>query len=103
MIVRRIGVLSLGKIMGLLYGLLGLLIGAIVAVFSLFGAAIGSMTAQHGHAEPVIGALFGVGAVVFLPILYGIMGALAGFVTAALYNLVAGAVGGLRLDVTDLP
>ena len=43
--------------------------------------------------------VFGVGAVVILPIVYGILGAIFGALTAALYNLVAGMAGGLRLDV----
>ena len=40
MILRRVGVLSLGKFMGFLYGLLGLLIGAVVSLVSLLGLAV---------------------------------------------------------------
>ncbi len=39
MILRRVGVLSLGKFMGFLSGLMGLLIGAVVSLFSLLGFA----------------------------------------------------------------
>jgi hypothetical protein len=41
----------------------------------------------------------GVGAVVILPILYGVLGAIFGALTAAFYNLVAGISGGLSLEV----
>ena len=46
-----------------------------------------------------MGAVFGVGAIVILPIVYGILGAIFGALTAAFYNLVAGMAGGLSLDV----
>jgi hypothetical protein len=41
----------------------------------------------------------GVGAIVFFPILYGVMGFIATLIMAALYNVIAGAVGGVEMDV----
>jgi uncharacterized membrane protein len=55
--------------------------------------------AGDSDAPAFMGALFGVGAIVFLPIMYGAIGACAGAIGAAIYNLVAGAVGGLELDL----
>lgn len=95
MTVRRIGVLSLAKIMGALYTGIGLVIGAFIALFSLFGAAIGAGDSP----EAWMGAFFGIGAIVFLPIFYGLLGFVAGLLGAALYNLAAGFMGGLELDV----
>jgi hypothetical protein len=43
--------------------------------------------------------VFGVGAVFLLPIVYGIMGFLGGVITAVIYNLAAGAVGGLEVEL----
>ncbi|MEK6374241.1 MAG: hypothetical protein AABO58_16260 [Acidobacteriota bacterium] len=43
--------------------------------------------------------LFGAAAVVALPIFYGILGFIMTLIMAALYNLVAGWVGGVELDV----
>jgi hypothetical protein len=43
--------------------------------------------------------LFGVGAVILLPLFYGLMGFLMGMLTAALYNLIAGWLGGVELEV----
>jgi hypothetical protein len=91
--VKRIGVSSLGKIMGVLYAFLGFIIGAFLALFSLVGAALAP------RSMGAFGALFGVGAIVALPIIYGILGFLAGCITAFLYNLVAGWVGGLEMDL----
>jgi hypothetical protein len=47
-----------------------------------------------------MGAVFGVGAVVILPIFYGVMGGLMGLLMAWLYNLVAGFVGGVEIRTT---
>ncbi len=98
MMLRRIGVLSLAKIMGCVYGGLGLIFGAILAVLSLFGAAIGS--AASGSGEAWFGAIFGVGAIIFLPLLYGFFGFLGGLISGSIYNLAARLVGGVELDLS---
>ncbi len=95
MIIRRIGPLSLAKLMGVLYALMGLIIGAIISVVSLVGGAF--MASQEGGAFG--GMLFGAAAVVVLPIFYGCLGFVMTLIAAALYNLVAGWVGGVELDV----
>ena len=41
----------------------------------------------------------GVGAIVFFPILYGCMGFVATLIGAWLYNVVAGLVGGIEMDL----
>lgn len=93
MIVRRIGPLSLAKIAGLLYGLMGLLFGAVISLFSLVGGAFASD--DMGFA----GFLFGAAAVIVLPIFYGVLGFVMSLIGAALYNLAAGWIGGVELDV----
>lgn len=97
MIIRRIGVLSVAKMMGALYGLMGLIFGAIIALFSLVGAGFGM--ANDDAASGILGAMFGVGAVIFLPIFYGVLGAIFGALTAFLYNIVSGMAGGVELEV----
>lgn len=46
MVVKKFGVLSAGKVLGALYALLGLIVGAFTALFSLLGAAIGAADAE---------------------------------------------------------
>jgi hypothetical protein len=100
MVITKIGALSLGKVMGVTYALLGLLIGGCFALISLAGAGIAS-AAEEGHGAPAfIGAMFGVGAVIFLPIFYGVMGFLSGLIGAVIYNAVAGMIGGVELDIS---
>jgi len=97
MTLKHVGVLSVGKVSGMLYGLLGLIIGIIFALFSLLG--VGIAITQTGDSTALFGALFGVGAVILMPLFYGIMGFIMGVIMAALYNLVAGWVGGIELHL----
>lgn len=96
MVVRRVGAVSLAKVFGVLYCLLGLIIGGFFALFSLLGAGIG---AASGSDQAWFGALFGVGAIIFFPILYGVIGFIAWWIGGALYNFVAGMVGGVVVEL----
>lgn len=98
MVIRKIGVASAAKVFGTLYALWGFIFGAIVAMIALAGAGIGAATSED-QLPSWLGAMFGVGAIVVLPIVYGVMGAIFGALTAAFYNVVAGMAGGLSLDV----
>lgn len=93
MIIKRIDPVSAAKVAAVLYGGMGFIFGAFMAVMSL--AASGAAAERPG---PPFGALFGVGAVVVLPILYGGMGAVMSLIAAFLYNLVAGLIGGIRIE-----
>jgi len=96
LVVRRIGVVSLAKIQGVLYALLGLIIGALFSLLALVGSAIRSESSGSGFA-----ALFGVAAIVVFPILYGVLGFIFGLIMGGLYNLVAGMVGGVEIEGTE--
>ena len=98
MVIQRIGVLSLGKITGALYGGLGLIIGAVVSLVSFFGAAF-SQSAGDQPGGAFIAMFFGMGAVILLPLLYGVMGFVGGLLSALIYNLAASVAGGLELEV----
>jgi hypothetical protein len=97
MIVRRIGPWSVGRVYGAMLAAMGLLFGGCIALLSLVGVGIA------GHNDPNVpawvGAALGLGAVIALPIFYGVMGLVMGALMAALYNLFAGVVGGIDLDV----
>jgi hypothetical protein len=97
MVLKRVGVGSAAKISAALYAAMGFIVGAIFALISLLGASFSSMAGEDAPA--FVGALFGVGAIVILPIFYGALGACVGAIGAGIYNLVAGAVGGLEVDL----
>ena len=94
MIVKRIGPLSVGKVAGTLYAVLGVLIGGVFSLIAMAGGMASDTAGASG-----MGALIGVGAIVFFPILYGGLGFLFTMLAAALYNIVAGMVGGIELDM----
>jgi hypothetical protein len=95
--IRRIQPLPLAKISGVFNLVLGLVVGLI---FSLVGLAVpafgGAPAAQQ---MPGWSLFFGVGAIVFLPVLYGAFGFLSGLIGAAFYNALAKFVGGIVIEV----
>ena len=95
-IVKSVGVLSFAKIMGLIYGCLGLIF---IPFFLLLGIA-GSFAGDEKN--PFAGAV-GIALAVFAPILYGLMGFVIGAIGALLYNLFARLVGGFGLELTLQP
>jgi len=96
MVLRRVGVLSAGKILGAMYVVLGLFFGGIFTLMSLIGAT--AMMAEGG--EGALGSvLFGVGAIIIFPIFYGVMGFISGLIGALLYNGLAGMIGGIELEL----
>ena len=95
MVLRRIDPLSAGKFLGVLYALLGLLMGALFTLASLLGAVAAAQRGGNGAA----GMLLGVGAIVILPVLYGFAGFVGGLIGALLYNVVASLVGGIEIDL----
>jgi hypothetical protein len=94
MIIRRIVPLSAAKIAGVVYGLISLPFGLLVWVLSL---------TQFGHSGTGVVPLFGLAggalAVIFLPIIYDPIGFVTTLIGAWFYNLVAGWVGGIRIEV----
>ena len=86
----------LARIFGALYALWGFIFGVIVALVALAGA---GMARRATSAMPGwFGGLFGVGAVIFLPICTASSERSAAALTAVFYNIIAGMVGGLQIE-----
>jgi hypothetical protein len=99
MVIRRIGVLSLAKIMGVLYAGLGLIVGVCFALFSVLGGGAMMASGQEG-AGPGGGLMMGMGLgmAIAAPIFYGLLGFIGGLISGWLFNLAAGFVGGLEIE-----
>lgn len=98
MVITRIDPMSCAKVSGLLYAVIGLCVGALVTLFML--AIGGAMPEEETRLmAPMFGALFGIGAIIMMPIFYGIMGFIGGAIVAAAYNFIAGWTGGIEIDV----
>jgi hypothetical protein len=96
MVIKRVGPVSVAKNVGILYALLGLVVGLIFSLISLAGGFAASDESGFGAG---VGAMLGVGAVIAFPIFYACMGFIGALIGAALYNLAAGMVGGVEVEV----
>lgn len=92
-VVKSIGAVSAMKIQGILAAFFGLIIGAFLSLFAVLGMASGS--SELG----ALSALVGVGAIIIVPIFYGICGAIGGLIIALVYNVCAKVVGGLEVEM----
>jgi hypothetical protein len=102
MVIRHVGVWSVSRLYGALLAAMGLLIGGCFALIGMVGGMSGAMrdaTAGSGLGSGALGMMFGVGAIIFLPLFYGVLGLVSGAIAAVLYNLFAGMFGGIQLDV----
>jgi hypothetical protein len=97
---RSVGVLSCAKIMGAIYGSLGL----IFLPFLLIG---GFASLMFGKGSEAFSGIAMLAIAILAPVLYGAMGFVMGAFTAWIYNLFAQWLGGVRLelkaDVAILP
>ncbi|MFQ5500192.1 MAG: hypothetical protein ACE5FH_11030 [Candidatus Zixiibacteriota bacterium] len=98
MIIKSVGVLSAAKVSGVLYAVLGFVGGLF---FSLFSLVLGSFTGGMDAALPGFGVFFGVGAVILLPIFYGLIGFVSGALAAWVYNVIVKWVGGIEIEFED--
>jgi hypothetical protein len=92
MLLRRIGPFSCAKISGIIYAIVGLILGGLFSFIALVGTAFSDSPSS---------ALFGVGAVIILPIIYGGLGFVGGALMAWLYNVVASWIGGIEMEFEE--
>ncbi|MGA2100332.1 MAG: hypothetical protein ABSG34_04465 [Candidatus Sulfotelmatobacter sp.] len=95
-ILKSVGVMSVAKILGLLYGCMGLLLAPFFLLFGL----VGSFAGQNN--VPFAG-VFGIVFAILMPVIYGAMGFVMGALGALLYNVLAKWVGGFELEMDVRP
>ena len=91
--IRKMNVISVGRVQGVL----GLGLGVLLAIpYALMMLVMGAVAGDEG-------ALIGVGGAIavalFVPIFYGFAMFLGGLISALLYNLAAGWVGGIEFEI----
>lgn len=87
-------------------GCIGAVIGLIIGVFyALFFGALFSMlpTGTSGTSVNLLRIIFGVGAIVIMPIMGFVGGLIQGALYAVLYNFLAPRIGGIRLRFKEEP
>lgn len=88
--IKKIGVESAGKIFGLLYAVIGLIVGIIMSLISL--------VTVPSEGVGGVSAILGMSAIIIIPLIYGIIGFAGGAMVAFLYNLIADRIGGIEVE-----
>jgi hypothetical protein len=86
--IKRFGSLQAGKVLGVMYAGMGLLVAPIFLATALFELAPSG-----------IPTLVGVALALFTPIFYGAIGFVGGVISAWLYNVTARFTGGMEVEV----
>ncbi len=101
MVIRRVNPMSCAKVMGVIYAALGLIFGVFFSLLGLaIGSGIGAAADDMAFGGAAMGAMFGAGAIVILPIFYGVLGVVGGALGALIYNAAASAIGGIEIEVS---
>src|SRR5690606_18111797 len=102
--IRKLGILSVAKIQAVMMFVLSLLIaipyGLIIILYSLFGA--GMVGGDAALAIGGGGVVLGIVVMIAIPIMYGLIGFVAGALSALVYNIFAGMVGGIEMEVEKI-
>jgi hypothetical protein len=100
--IKSVGVLSCAKMLGVLYGCMGLLFIPIALVGGLASMAAQQASGTNGAMGAISGAAllaFGI----LAPFLYGGMGFVFGAIGAWIYNLIAKRLGGIEIQLEASP
>ena len=92
--IKRIAPLQLGKMLAVLYGIMGIFF---IPFFLMM-----SFAASHMPAQKRVGLGFmalGAGFAIFFPLIYAAMGFVFGALGALIYNIVAKWVGGIEVEI----
>lgn len=102
--INKLGILSVAKMYAVMMFVISLLIaipyGLMIILFSL-GAARG-VGGNEAFALGGMGVAGGIAVMIILPIIYAILGFIGGIIGALLYNIFAGIVGGIEIEVENI-
>ena len=102
--IRKLGVLSVAKMYAVIMLVISLIIavpyGLFIIVFSLIGA--GSARGDAAFMLGGGGIVAGIAVMIIVPIMYSVMGFIFGAIGALIYNVFAGIVGGIEIEVENI-
>jgi hypothetical protein len=88
--IKSVGIMSFAKISALSYFIIGLLASPFFLLAGLL---------QPGTSTRPFGAAFGIVFAAAMPFIYAFMGLIVGAIGAFVYNLLAGWIGGIQIDL----
>lgn len=95
MVITKVNAFSVAKVAAVLYAGLGLIFGALFSLVGMLGVGA-ALAGQEGAG--FLSALFGIGAIIIMPICYGLIGFIMSFIVASLFNVAAGMTGGIEVE-----
>lgn len=102
--IRKLGVLSVAKMYAIMMFVIMLIIsipyGLIMIGISLMGAS--AVRGNDAFAVGGMGVVSGVAIMIILPIIYAVLGFIFGAIGALIYNVFAGIVGGIEIEVDEV-
>ncbi len=90
-VIKKLGVLSVAKIQGIIMAFVGLLYGIL---YTIFGNLSDALT-EAG----MVGTGLGFVGIIILPVFYGVFGFIGGAIMAFLYNIAAEKIGGIEIEL----
>ncbi len=102
--IKKLGLMSVAKMYAAMAFVISLLIaipyGLFIIGFSLLGAA--GTKGDAALAMGGMGVVGGIAVMIILPIVYTLMAFVGGLIGALIYNLFAGLVGGIEIEVENI-
>ena len=101
--IKRVGVFSCAKMYAITLAAVGLVFGILYGlIFMILG---GAMMAGGGRDAGMAGGstlVIGLVMMIAIPVFYGVIGFVGGIIGALVYNVAAGVVGGLELELENM-
>jgi hypothetical protein len=91
--IKRVDIGSAALLGGAVYAAVGLIAGVFIALFG------GLLSSVGGSEAGFAGAGLGIFGIIVFPVLYGILGLIGSALAALLYNVIAGVVGGIKVEL----
>jgi hypothetical protein len=102
MTVKRIGVLSLAKMQGVVMAVVGLMIGLIYGSILMILSAVMMSSGERGAGSAAAGGVVGgLAIMILMPIFYAVLGFGIGALSAFVYNIAARSIGGVELELEN--
>lgn len=89
--IKKIDLMSLAKILALIYAIIGFLAAILAVVAMYLDPLIATSIMPISTFGPII--------IVLVPIIYAIVGFIIGAIIAILYNIIASKIGGIKIEL----
>jgi hypothetical protein len=103
--IKHVDIISVMKVCFVIYAIIGIVAGLVFLFVTLVTSGLAGYGHEFGYGglSRVAATGFGVLMVPLLSLIYGCIGAVAGLIVSAVYNLIARVIGGVKLTMSGDP